>query len=134
MFMCMEGGKLMKFHFLGVDHVQLAAPKGCEEKAREFFGGLLGWEEIPKPEELRKRGGVWFQCGNHQVHIGVEENFQPAKKAHPAFHVKDLTALKERLIANGVSVKDDELLEGAVRFYAEDPFGNRMEFLEWIEK
>jgi catechol 2,3-dioxygenase-like lactoylglutathione lyase family enzyme len=123
----------MTFEFSGIDHVQLAAPRGCEEKAREFYGGLLGWTEIPKPEELRKRGGVWFQCGKHQVHIGIEDNFQPAKKAHPAFQVTNLNALREYLIQQGISVKDDESLEGAIRFYIDDPFGNRLEFLEWID-
>lgn len=124
----------MSFNFTGIDHVQLACPKGDEEKARAFFWGLLGWIEIPKPEELRKRGGVWFQCGSHQVHIGVEDEFNPAKKAHPAFHVQNLNELKEHLLQHGLTVNDDELLEGGVRFYLTDPFGNRLEFLEWINK
>ncbi len=122
----------MSFDFYGLDHIQLAAPKGSEQQAREFFSGVLGWKEIPKPEELQKRGGVWFQCGQHQVHIGVEENFQPAKKAHPAFHVKNLDGLRAHLKQRNIAYQDDELLEGATRFYLEDPFGNRLEFLEWL--
>ncbi len=77
----------MNFSFYGIDHIQLAAPEGCEDEARNFFATLLGWTEIPKPENLRKRGGVWFQCGIHQVHIGVQKDFVPATKAHPAFQV-----------------------------------------------
>ncbi|GMA48821.1 glyoxalase [Alicyclobacillus contaminans] len=121
----------MRHSFYGIDHVQLAAPAGCEEQARRFFGDILGMEEIVKPEELRKRGGVWFRFGNHQIHIGVDNNFVPAKKAHPAVHVQNLKALKERIVSHGISVKDDELLPGAERFYVDDPFGNRLEFLEW---
>lgn len=122
----------MSFKFSGVDHVQLAAPEGCETEAQEFFNELLGWTEIPKPENLRKRGGVWFQCGTHQVHIGVQKDFVPAKKAHPAFHVENLDELRNYLEQKGVQVIDDEPLEGANRFYLVDPFGNRLEFLEWV--
>lgn len=122
----------MAFKFSGVDHVQLAAPQECEAEARKFFGELLGWTEIPKPENLRKRGGVWFQCGTHQVHIGVQKDFVPAKKAHPAFHVVNLDELWQYLVQKDVQVIDDEPLEGAKRFYLTDPFGNRLEFLEWL--
>lgn len=122
----------MGHSFIGLDHVQLAAPVGCEDVARRFFGDILGMEEIEKPEGLRKRGGVWFRCGTHQIHIGVEPSFTPAKKAHPAIHVRNLCGLKERIIGYGISVKDDELLPGADRFYVDDPFGNRLEFLEWL--
>jgi catechol 2,3-dioxygenase-like lactoylglutathione lyase family enzyme len=128
----MEGMRNMQFTFLEIDHVQVAAPKGCEEKAREFYGELLGMQEIPKPKNLQKRGGVWFQCGNHQLHIGVQETFQPAVKAHPAFHVKNLAKLREHLMAKGIEIKEEEPLEGADRFYVSDPFGNRLEFLEWF--
>ncbi|TYR78265.1 glyoxalase [Priestia megaterium] len=120
-------------NFFGIDHVQLAAPKGSEEKARLFFGEILGMEEISKPSNLAKRGGVWFQCGNHQLHIGIQDDFQAAKKAHPAFHVKNLSRLKETLVKNHISIKEDEPLEGAIRFYADDPFGNRIEFLQRME-
>jgi catechol 2,3-dioxygenase-like lactoylglutathione lyase family enzyme len=98
----------MKFEFSGIDHVQLAAPEGCETEARRFFGELLGWTEIPKPENLRMRGGVWFQCGIHQVHIGVQKDFVPATKAHPAFRVQNIDALREHLLQNGVQVMEDD--------------------------
>ncbi|GMK37012.1 glyoxalase [Paenibacillus sp. CCS19] len=124
----------MTFTFAGIDHVQLAAPEGCEVEARDFFGSLLGWQELPKPEPLRARGGVWFQCGTHQVHIGVEKNFTPAAKAHPAFLVHDLQALREHLIQLGAHVIDDNARseENIRRFYMNDPFGNRLEFMEWL--
>lgn len=119
--------------FDGIDHVQLAAPEGCESEARSFFAGMLGWKEIPKPESLRKRG-VWFQCGTHQVHIGVQKDFVPATKAHPAFYVRNLDALREYLLQKGIQVMDDHARsdEGVNRFYLSDPFGNRLEFLEWL--
>ncbi len=120
------------FDYLGIDHVQLAAPPGCEEAARAFYGQTLGWKELPKPEPLQARGGAWFQCGAHQVHIGVQPDFVPATKAHPAFLVRNLDALRERLIRLGVAIVDDEARteEGIARFYASDPFGNRLEFME----
>jgi catechol 2,3-dioxygenase-like lactoylglutathione lyase family enzyme len=113
-----------------IDHIQLAAPKGCEDAARAFYGGLLGLREIEKPELLRGRGGCWFACGEQQIHIGVEAEFRPAKKAHPAFAVRDLVALREILIAHAVQIVDDQSLPGMRRFFAEDPWGNRLEFLE----
>lgn len=124
----------MTVKFLGIDHVQLAAPVGCEAEARRFFADMLGWDEIPKPEPLRKRGGVWFQCGTHQVHIGIQNGFVPASKAHPAFHVQNLDALREKLLENDLQVIDDDVRadEGVKRFYTHDPFGNRLEFLEWL--
>jgi catechol 2,3-dioxygenase-like lactoylglutathione lyase family enzyme len=122
----------MSFAFLGIDHVQLAAPAGCEQEARAFFADLLGWTELTKPVNLQKRGGVWFSCGTHQVHVGVQQDFVPAKKAHPAFHVRNLDALRSYLEQHDVRVVDDEPLEGAKRFYLFDPFGNRLEFLEWL--
>ncbi|KEP26223.1 MULTISPECIES: VOC family protein [Bacillus] len=120
-------------NFFGIDHVQLAAPKGSEEKARLFFGEILGMREIPKPSHLVKRGGVWFQCGNHQLHIGIEDHFQASKKAHPAFRVKSLSKLKEILVKHHIRIREDQPLDGAIRFYVDDPFGNRIEFLERIE-
>jgi catechol 2,3-dioxygenase-like lactoylglutathione lyase family enzyme len=123
----------MSFTFVGIDHVQLAAPEGCEAEARSFFGEVLGWQELPKPEPLQARGGVWFQCGTHQVHIGVQKGFTPATKAHPAFHVHNIEALREHLLQRGVHVIDDDARsdENIQRFYLTDPFGNRLEFLEW---
>lgn len=118
--------------FLGIDHVQLAAPPGCEADARRFFGDLLGLEELPKPAPLAVRGGLWFQCGAQQIHIGVEKDFRAAKKAHPALRLRDergIEALKARLQAAGVATRDDPEIESAARFFAEDPWGNRLEFV-----
>jgi catechol 2,3-dioxygenase-like lactoylglutathione lyase family enzyme len=116
---------------LVLDHVQLAAPRGCEEEARRFFGGLLGLEEIEKPEPLRARGGVWFRLGGHELHIGVEDPFAAARKAHPAFRVDagELDGLAERLAAAGERVEWDDSLPGQLRFYTADPWGNRIEIL-----
>lgn len=111
----------------GIDHVQLAAPPGCEEAARSFFGELLGLEELEKPEPLRGRGGVWFRVGAQQLHVGVEADFAPARKAHPAFSVSDYDGLRARLRAAGVEVTDDDSLPGTRRCYVEDPWGNRIE-------
>jgi catechol 2,3-dioxygenase-like lactoylglutathione lyase family enzyme len=113
-----------------IDHVQIAAPRGCEEAARDFFGGLLGMEEIEKPEQLRTRGGCWFRAGSRQLHIGVEENFRPATKAHPAFAVADIDAVFGALQKAGVRCTWDEAIGGIRRFYANDPWGNRLEFTE----
>jgi catechol 2,3-dioxygenase-like lactoylglutathione lyase family enzyme len=112
----------------GLDHVQLACPAGREDEARAFYGGLLGLAEIEKPEPLRSRGGVWFRCGEQQLHLGVEDDFRPARKAHPALLVggeRELDELAERL----GDVRWDGDLPGYARFYAEDPFGNRIELL-----
>ena len=116
---------------VGLDHVQLAAPPGCEEEARAFYGGLIGLEEVAKPEPLRARGGAWFQAGAQQLHIGVEDAFAPARKAHPALRVRDdaLEALAARLTDAGVAVTWDDAIPGTRRFYAEDPWGNRLELL-----
>ncbi|NOU72282.1 glyoxalase [Paenibacillus sp. LMG 31458] len=124
----------MNFSFYGIDHIQLAAPEGCEDEARNFFATLLGWTEIPKPENLRKRGGVWFQCGIHQVHIGVQKDFVPATKAHPAFQVSQLDELQSYLANHNIQTIPDDARddEGVKRFYLNDPFGNRIEFLEWL--
>ncbi|WP_053366377.1 VOC family protein [Bacillus sp. FJAT-27245] len=123
----------MKFTFKQLDHVQLAAPKGCEEDARLFYAKILGFTEIEKPPALKKRGGAWFQNGTIQLHIGVEDPFLPAKKAHPAFEIENIEMLKAHLRGNGVDIIVDENLPGANRFYAADPFGNRLEFLEWMK-
>jgi catechol 2,3-dioxygenase-like lactoylglutathione lyase family enzyme len=113
-----------------IDHVQIAAPKGCEVEARRFFGGLLGLLEIEKPEPLRARGGCWFQVGSRQLHIGVADPFHPAVKAHPAFAVPDIGALFVVFEKAGVKCSWDETLDGVRRFYASDPWGNRLEFTE----
>lgn len=111
----------------GIDHVQLAAPAGCEDAARRFFGELLGLEELVKPESLRKRGGVWFRVGAQQLHIGVEAGFSPARKAHPAFSVSGYDALRARLQAAGIETAEDDAIPGARRCYVADPWGNRIE-------
>ncbi|GGC81893.1 glyoxalase [Thalassobacillus devorans] len=121
----------MTYQFEGIDHIQLAAPANCEEQARKFFGEILGMQELEKPPELKKRGGVWFSCGNHQLHIGVENNFHPAKKAHPALVVKDIKHLMNHLTDQNVPYQEDDNLPNARRLYMEDPFGNRIEILEW---
>ena len=112
----------------GLDHVQVAAPPGCEEDARRFFGGLLGLAEVAKPEPLAGRGGVWFAVGRQQLHVGVEDGHRPALKAHPALVVRDLDALAARLEAAGVPVEWDSS-PPARRFYAADPWGNRIELV-----
>jgi catechol 2,3-dioxygenase-like lactoylglutathione lyase family enzyme len=116
---------------LALDHIQLAAPRGCEDEARRFFGGLLELDELEKPEPLRARGGVWFRLGANELHIGVEEPFAPARKAHPAFRVSagELDAVAARLTAAGESVEWDDSLPGQRRFYTADPWGNRIEIL-----
>jgi catechol 2,3-dioxygenase-like lactoylglutathione lyase family enzyme len=122
--------------FAGIDHVQLAAPPGCEAEARRFFVELLGLRELPKPAALAVRGGLWFQCGAQQLHVGIERNFLPAKKAHPALRLADepsLTRLKMRLQAAGVTTRDDGEMEDAARFFAEDPWGNRLEFVAAVD-
>jgi catechol 2,3-dioxygenase-like lactoylglutathione lyase family enzyme len=111
----------------GLDHVQIAAPPNSEHEAKAFYGGVLGLTQIEKPPELQARGGVWFQVGPHQLHIGIQQDFQPATKAHPAFAVDALDELAERLITAGAPVHYDDAIPG--RFYTEDPWGNRLELL-----
>ncbi|WP_010676670.1 VOC family protein [Bacillus timonensis] len=122
----------MTYTFKAIDHIQLAAPKGSEDLARHFYAEILGCKEVDKPETLRKNGGVWFAYGTVKIHIGIEDPFSPAKKAHPAFEVENIQALKQHLQNNDVNIIDDNNLPGANRFYAHDPFGNRLEFLQWI--
>jgi catechol 2,3-dioxygenase-like lactoylglutathione lyase family enzyme len=114
-----------------LDHVQIAAPEGCEAAARRYFGELVGLAEIEKPEPLRARGGAWFALGERQLHVGVERDFEPARKAHVALRVEaaELDPLAERLAAAGAPVAWDDALPGERRFYSEDPWGNRIEFL-----
>ncbi|HTT93435.1 MAG TPA: VOC family protein [Solirubrobacterales bacterium] len=114
-----------------LDHVQIAAPPDCEAAARRFFGELLGLAEIEKPEPLRGRGGVWFALGERQLHVGVEREFSPARKAHVAVRVPaaQLDRLAGRLADAGAPVIWDDALPGERRFYAADPWGNRIEFL-----
>lgn len=105
-------------------------PPGEEDAARSFYAQLLGLEEVPKPEQLAGRGGCWFRGPALELHLGVEKEFRPARKAHVAFKVEGLAALRASLERAGTEIADDTQLEGYGRFYAYDPFGNRLEFLE----
>lgn len=120
-----------RIDYAGVDHVQLAMPEGREGDARHFYEDVLGLMEAPKPAGLAGRGGCWFfsVLGSVHVHLGVDPNFRPAAKAHPAFVVRELEPLRRRLGAVGVDVFDDDSIDGVRRFYASDPFGNRLEFV-----
>lgn len=113
-----------------IDHVQLAMPPGGEDRAREFYQGVLGIPEVPKPADMAKRGGCWFESGDLKVHLGVEQEFRPARKAHPAFIVSDLVALVARLRSAGSPLTEDRSLTEYDRFFVEDPFGNRIELME----
>jgi catechol 2,3-dioxygenase-like lactoylglutathione lyase family enzyme len=115
---------------VGLDHVQLAMPPGGEVEARKFYAGLLGLTEVAKPEPLAARGGCWFEGPSTFIHLGVQDDFVPARKAHPAFLVSDLDALYHILETAGVPVTPDDALPSTRRFYAADPFGNRIEFIQ----
>ncbi|MEM6314296.1 MAG: VOC family protein [Planctomycetota bacterium] len=114
---------------IGIDHVQLAMPRGQEDVARRFFVGVLGMEEVAKPEPLAKRGGCWFVAGSVHLHVGVEDDFTPQRKAHPALLVADLDVFADKLSAAGCRVEFDTTLPDRRRFYTDDPFGNRIEFI-----
>jgi catechol 2,3-dioxygenase-like lactoylglutathione lyase family enzyme len=117
---------------VGLDHVQVAAPAGAEDEARRFYGELLGLPELPKPPELAGRGGAWFRCGAQELHVGVDERFAPARKAHPGIAVAtsaDLEALADRLTTAGVEVRWDTVVPGVHRFHTDDPWGNRLELV-----
>jgi catechol 2,3-dioxygenase-like lactoylglutathione lyase family enzyme len=115
--------------FVAIDHVQLAMPPGEEQKARAFYGGLLGMTEVPKPVELAKRGGCWFESGGVHLHLGVESDFHPAKKAHPALRCRDYPGLWQRLRRAGVEVNEPGDIPGVSRCHVHDPFGNRIEII-----
>jgi catechol 2,3-dioxygenase-like lactoylglutathione lyase family enzyme len=119
----------MGFEIVRLDHVQLAMPPGLEAQAEAFYSGVLGLERVPKPEPLAARGGCWFRRGGVAVHLGVEEDFRPARKAHPAFAVDDLAALQVRCEEAGVSLRPNPDAEPGRGAYADDPFGNRIEFV-----
>lgn len=118
-----------KFAVVGLHHVQLAMSVGGEERAVEFYEGILGIPQVSKPPHLAARGGCWFESEGVRLHLGVETDFKPARKAHPALIVTDLASMRSRLVESNVEVVDDEPLPGFQRFYAFDPFGNRIEFL-----
>ncbi len=117
----------------GIHHIQLSIPIGGEGDAIAFYSGVLGLDQVPKPDHLQGRGGCWFESGNVRVHLGVEEGFIPARKAHPALEVSDVVSFRRHLESNGVVVYDDAALPGYERFYGFDPFGNRLEFLAPID-
>ena len=117
---------------LSIHHVQLAMPAGGEDRARAFYAGLLGIPEQEKPANLAKRGGCWFEAAALKVHLGVEADFCPALKAHPAFLVDDVAALAKNLTAGGCRVVEDEPLQGYERVYVHDPFGNRIELIQLL--
>ena len=116
--------------FLEIHHLQIAIPSGGEETGREFYGNVLGLSEVKKPAHLPSRGGVWFEQGEVRLHLGVDPDFVPARKAHPGFLVEDLSAVLERCRATGVDVLVDQPLAGFERRYVYDPFGNRLELME----
>ena len=115
---------------VGLDHIQLAMPAGGEPAARRFYGQLLGLAEMRKPAPLDARGGCWFMGVGLQIHLGVERQFAPARKAHPAFLVADLDAARGALAEAGIAITPDDAVPGVRRFYAADPFGNRIEFIQ----
>ena len=118
------------FTFAGLHHMQLAIPPGGEELARRYYGEFLGMAELEKPPVLAARGGCWFRGGGLELHLGVEEDFRPAAKAHPGILVQNLDALAERLAASGCDVNWDPHFPGHRRFYSHDLHGNRIELLE----
>jgi len=115
---------------VALHHIQIAIPPGQEETARDFYGELLGLQELPKPQALVQRGGCWFGAAGLEIHLGVEADFRPARKAHPALLVNGLDTLRARLEVAGAEVTDDAPLPGYRRFHVHDPFGNRLELLE----
>jgi len=115
---------------VAIDHVQLAMPAGGETAARGFYTGVLGLPEVPKPPRLAKRGGCWFESPEVKIHLGVEADFRPAHKAHPALLVRELSELLEHCRRAGCTIVADEPLEGRPRAYVSDPFGNRIELIE----
>lgn len=117
-----------------IEHVQLAMPPGEENAAVDFYDGLLGIDHVPKPAHLALRGGCWFERGSLKVHLGVDQNFRPAKKAHPALLVSDLGELVDGLRSAGVKIVGDDPLEGYDRVYVYDPFGNRIELMEPVNR
>jgi len=120
----------MSTPFSAIDHVQLAMPKGEEAAARRFYCEVLGMIEVPKPPILAQRGGCWFESGNVQIHLGVEGDFRPAKKAHPALRCKNFTELIAKLQKAGVETVADESIPGTVRCHIQDCFGNRIELIQ----
>ena len=119
----------MKINVKRLDHVQVCIPRGTESQAREFYGGLLGLEEIEKPEVLRRNGGMWYKVADVQLHVGVEDTVAPSKR-HPAFEVEGVEEVRTYLEQSGVRTRDEPSLPGITRFSFFDPFGNRIELME----
>ena len=115
---------------LGLDHIQIAMPEGEDVQARSYYGNLLGLNEVDKPGSLAGRGGVWFENGDVKVHLGVDAQFVPARKAHPGFKVADLDSLSQQLRVHGFKVEVAEQVPGFRRIFTADPFGNKIEFLQ----
>jgi catechol 2,3-dioxygenase-like lactoylglutathione lyase family enzyme len=120
----------MPMPIVALDHVQLAMPAGGEASARRFYGEVLGLEEIPKPAALAGRGGAWFRGGSVELHLGVEDDFRPARKAHPALRVRGLSGLIRRCVDAGHPVERAVPVPGVERVHVHDPFGNRIELIE----
>lgn len=121
----------MKIHFEKIDHVQITIPKDTEADARKFYSGLLGLEEIEKPDTLKSTGGVWFKIAGAELHLGIEEN-SVKTKSHPAFEIENIEEVKKYLSENGVRIKEEVPITGRNRFSFFDPFGNRIELLEYL--
>ena len=117
---------------LALDHIQIAMPAGREAEARAFYAGVLGLREHDKPANLARRGGCWFELGEIKVHLGVDPDFRPAAKAHPAFLVRDVALLASKAETAGYKIAADEPLEGYERLYVYDPFGNRIELMQRV--
>ncbi len=115
---------------VGIDHVQLSMPAGDEDEARRFYGAVLGLQEVTKPAALADRGGCWFAGSGVAIHLGVEADFRPAGKAHPALLVADLGVAREALTRDGVAIEEDVSGLPVARCYVRDPFGNRIELVD----
>ena len=122
--------KALMSRILGIDHILLAITPGGEAAARQFYGDVLGLTEIPKPQALAGRGGLWFECGPLQIHLGIEPHFQASKAAHPALLVEDLSYFSDRLQASQCTIDRDRQLPGYQRLFTVDPFGNRIELMQ----
>ncbi|MGG3557151.1 glyoxalase [Peribacillus frigoritolerans] len=120
----------MNFIFKSIDRYQLASPKNAEDQSRKFFTEILILE-VKKPLSLNFNGGLWFESGSIKIHVGTEDNFIPARKAHPALEVENLHDFKQHLMTKHISLIEDGRLPGANRIYFSDSFGNRIEILEW---
>lgn len=119
----------LKSVWSAIDHVQLAIPRGAEDRCRAFYVDLLGMQEVAKPSSLAARGGLWLETGGVRLHLGVEDDFRPARKAHPALVVSDVDLLAQALEAAGLPIRWDTEIPGVRRFYVDDCVGNRIEIV-----